>query len=523
MKKSVLFLFAMTCFMAQAQTIAVNGVQTGVWDADTVLVTGNVTVTDSLRVLPGTLVLFDGFYGITVMKDARFEAHGTASDSIVFTVADTTGFSQYESENGGWDGFQINKVGSFLLDYCVLEYGKAFSGDDWFGGVLNIANSDNVRILHSTLRHSAAHERGGAISAVDSRVQMQACAVNYNTVYNEYNMYIYGGGASFLRCDVELSEMEFRGNEAPTIGGALSLDSCAVWLDRSVFVDNKGINGGGLYLMRSNDWECRLSNLLFDDNYSGHFGGGFALADASPEVYNVLVVNNNSEGVSCNGVFFYGHSSPKMTNCIIYGNYPLDTGSVLDTTQMWVWTMDDYAPEFRNCLIEGGLSQIHSYEFIQVFDDIIDADPRFVDAANHDFRLAPDSPCRDAGWLETPDYITQGVDLDGMPRCMNYRIDMGPYEFLTASVKKEETRRDFARLIGNPLHAQSRIEFDDGVKGDLTVSVYDLTGVCTASKTINVDGLRSLEIGDLADRLAPGLYLVEVKGKDVRCTLKAVK
>lgn len=523
MKKSVLFIFVMACFAAQAQTIAVNGVQTGVWDADTVLVTGDVTVTDSLRVLPGTVVLFDGFYGITVQKGARFEAHGTATDSIVFTVADTTGFSQYESGNGGWNGFNLKMVGCFLLDYCVLEYGKAFADDDWNGGVLNIDGCDDVRIRHSTMRYSAAYERGGAVNAIDSRVQMQACSVNYNTVYNEYNMFIYGGGASFLRCDVEMSEMEFKGNEASTIGGALSLDSCSVLLDRSVFVDNLGVNGGGLYLMRSNDKECRLSNLLFDDNYSGHFGGGFALADASPEVYNVLVVNNRSEGVSCNGVFFYGHSSPQMTNCIIYGNYPSDTSSFMDTTQMWVWTMDDYAPEFRNCLVEGGMSHIHSYDYIHVFEDIIDADPRFVDAANHDFRLASDSPCRDAGWMETPDYITQGVDLDGLPRCSNYRIDMGPYEFLTASVKKEETRRDFARLIGNPLHAQSRIEFDDGVKGDLTVSVYDLTGVCTASKTINVDGLQSLEIGDLADHLTPGLYLVEVKGKKVRCTLKAVK
>ena len=522
MKKALFtFLLFGALVAAQAQTIQVSGDQTGVWDADTVFVVGDVMVMDSLRVLPGTVVLFEDFFGITVSKGATFAAQGTESDSIVFTVVDTTGFSRYFSAQGGWNGFHLYRSGIFLLEYCVLEYGKAFLNHDWFGGVLNIEGCDDVSILHCTLRSSAAHERGGALCAVDSRVRLQSCAINNNTVFNEENMYLYGGGACFLRCDVEMSEMEFRGNNAPTIGGALSIDSCSMVLDRSVFVDNVGVNGGGLYLMRS-DKKCLMSNLLFDDNYSRHFGGGFALADVSPEIYNVLVTNNRSEGVSCNGVFFYGNSSPRITNSIVYGNYPPEGNAHTDSTQMWVWTFEDNAPEFRNCLIEGGMKYINASESITVFENVKDDDPLFVDAERHDFRLQEGSPCRDAGSMETPDYVTEGLDLGGGRRVSNGRIDIGPYEYSGTAVSQFPAT-PYARLVGNPLNANSFIEFDEAIKGEVSVSFYDLTGRCESSKLFDVEALRHLAIGDLSKGLAPGIYLIEVKSQQGICTLKAVR
>ena len=380
MKKIILLVLLAACFTMQAQIIQVNGTQNGVWDVDTVLVTGNVMVDESLRVMPGTLVLFDGFYSIIVGKDASFEAQGIETDSIVFTVADTTGFHNFESAKGGWNGIWLERAGHFLLDFCVLEYGKCLDSIGYLGGALRVNYCDDVYISHSTLHHNSTFKKGGAIEAENSRVEMLACSLHHNKVLYAIDQFNYGGAASFLKCNVKLSEMEFRNNDGSVcIGGALSVDSCSVVVDRSVFVDNLGVNGGGMYLMRSNDFDCRLSNLLFDHNISHHFGGGFALLDASPEVNNVLVFDNSSVGVSCNGVFFYGNSSPRINNSIIYGNYiPVGDTLTIDTAQMWVWTFEDYGPSFYNCLIEGGTKYVHSAENIVAFENIIDVDPMFV-------------------------------------------------------------------------------------------------------------------------------------------------
>ncbi|MBO4328973.1 MAG: right-handed parallel beta-helix repeat-containing protein [Bacteroidales bacterium] len=508
-----------------AQTMEVAGVQSGVWEADTILVTGHVQVQEALTVQPGTLVLFDGFYHIVVDKGAAFSALGSVTDSIVFTVADTTGFAQYDTPDGGWDGFQVYG-GTIRLDYCVVEYGKASDPNDIEGGAFHVEGG-SLDITHSTLRCNFSRDQGGAVYAQDALIRMSTSRMNGNKVYTEDGTYaMYGGGASFLRCDVIMSENEFRGNYGPScIGGALALDSCAVLLDRSVFFENMAINGGGLYLMRSNDKKCRFSNLLFHDNTAGHFAGGFAVAGASPEVYNVTVTRNHSRGVNCNGVFFYQESSPKFANCIIYGNYPeqgLDFET--DTVQMWVWTYEGYAPEFRNSLVEGGLKMIHSGEFIEVFEDVLDVDPLFVDPEDYNFRLSEESPCRDAGKVLTPQDLLEGFDLDGLPRLVNRRVDLGPYEFSPAAVDETPwTAQSF--LIGNPLGGDSRVCLWLDAPDVLRVRVCSLDGRLMAEQApmACAEGRAELPVGPLAERLASGLYLIEVTGQHRRFVLKAVK
>lgn len=519
----ILFILMVWAWTGQAQSLSVMGAQTGVWDADTVHVSGDVVVQDSLVVLPGTVVLFDRFFSITVGDNAVFRALGTAEDSIRFTIADTTGMSLYNSGRGGWNGIAINKAKQVQLDYCILEYGKAANEMDQRGGALNVTNSRNVTITNCSLKNNFSRDRGGAVHAEDSHLVFKDCQFLRNKVYTEDNVFaMYGGAADFLRCDVEMKGVELRENYGPTcIGGALSFDSCAVVMDRAVFADNIGLNGGGMYLMRCNDKECRLSNLLFDGNFSGHFGGGMALADASPEIYNMLVYNNTSEGVSCNGVFFYQYCSPKLTNCIVYGNYP-DNG--LDTTQMWIWTFEGHAPEIRNCLIEGDTTFIRGAHLMKVFEDNIDADPLFVDPENHDFRLSEDSPCRDAGWLGTPQEVLEGLDLGGFARLVNQRIDIGPYEYSPAGVDEPLPQLPFARLIGNPLRPESRLVLELNQAEAVKVKVYSLTGREIAAYAFPcVKGVNEMRLGTLTDRLAPGVYLLEIVAGSRKCILKAVR
>ena len=77
MKTRVLLFLLLCGLLAKAQTVEVSGSQSGIWDADTILVTNNVSVEDSLCILAGTTVLFENFYSISVEHGATLKALGT--------------------------------------------------------------------------------------------------------------------------------------------------------------------------------------------------------------------------------------------------------------------------------------------------------------------------------------------------------------------------------------------------------------------------------------------------------------
>lgn len=527
-KYAFFILLAILPIVTRGQSvITVQGQQTGVWDADTVWVTGDVEVADSLMIMPGTTVLFDGFYGITVSNGSVFTARGNADDSIVFTVTDTLGFHIYNTEKGGWNGLQFHKAGKVRMDYCKIQYGKASRDSDQHGGAMNVLLSNDVEINNSTFFCNFAREHGGAINAEDSKLVFSECEINDNKLYTGDDMYfMYGGGARFLKCDLVMTDMEFRNNYGEiSIGGALSLDSCSVIMDRAVFANNQGLNGGGFYIMRCNHKTCRLSNLLIYDNYSGHFGGGMAFSDASPEVYNVTVFGNKSDGVTCNGVFYFQESSPKMTNCIVYGNYPDYSGINMDTIQQWVWTYDGYVPEFRNCLFENGRKSFAGADHIVVYEDVIDSDPCFVDPENRDFHLREDSPCRDAGKVLTPDFILESVDLDGLPRLASRRVDLGPYEYSPAEVQETANHISGPQVLGTPLNAQSQIVFNLQQASSVMVRIFDVLGRLVSEKPFGWHdaGVTCLNLGDQVEELNEGVYLIEVKLNNSIFTLKTIK
>ena len=336
MKTRILLLLLLcTCF-AKAQNIEVSGLQSGVWEADTVFVTGDVVVANALNIVAGTTVVFDGFYSIRVKENAILQALGTRTDSICFTVTDTTYFHVFNSGRGGWNGIRLEKAGPSKFDYCRFQYGKAALDDDKDGGALRIYNCQEVEINHSTLFCNFSRQHGGALNAEHSNVMMHDCNVSHNLNFSgdDAAYYMYGGGLRFINCEVELTGTNFRHNTGMNaIGGALSLDSCAVNIDRCKFEHNYGINGGGLYLIRCYDRPCSITNSLFAHNTSGHFGGGLAISDSSPLISNLTVANNHSIGVNCGGIFFYQHSSPAVWNCIVYGN--TNEGLLEQPVQMW--------------------------------------------------------------------------------------------------------------------------------------------------------------------------------------------
>lgn len=526
MKTRILLLFLFCGLVTHAQNIEVSGIQSGTWDADTVFVTDNVVIEDALTIMHGTTVVFDGFYNISVGENASLNVLGTRSDSIIFTVTDTTGFHVFNTGRGGWNGIRLVKADVSRFEYCRFQYGKAALDNDQDGGALRIYHCDDVEINNSTLFCNFSREHGGALNAEYSSVTMRDCNVCNNLTYTGLDTvyFMYGGGLRFINCNVEIVGTNFRYNNGQAaIGGAISLDSCAVFIDRCRFEHNFGINGGGLYLIRSNHNDCRISNSLFANNTSGHFGGGLAISDSSPLISNLTVANNHSIGVNCGGIFFYQYSSPVLWNCIVYGNtneVPLE-----EPVQMWAWTYDDYAPEFHNCLIQYGLENISNNEVITVYENCLDEDPLFVDLENEDFHLNANSPCINAGAPETPDVILEGLDLDGIGRVNDGMVDLGAFEYDLDGIYETSKNVSTILIVGNPITASSYAEIETNNNSIMMASLYSLDGKQLIYKNIGVSqkGYNRIELGELFQPLSSGTYLLVIQTNGKAFTSKAVK
>ncbi len=512
--------------VAEAQIIEVSGLQSGVWEAETIVVKGNVTVQDSLNIMPGTTILFDGFYSINVKNNAKLNAIGTENDSILFTIADTTGFHVFDSGRGGWNGIRLDKAGACKFNYCRFQYGKAALDDDQDGGALRIFNSDNVEISHSTLFCNFSREHGGALNAVDSKVMIHDCKVNNNLTYTGLDTvyFMYGGGLRFLKCEVDIIKTNFRYNYGESaIGGAISIDSCEAKIDRCRFEYNYGINGAGLYLIRCYDNPCSITNSLFANNISGHFGGGLAISDSSPLVSNLTVANNHSIGVNCGGIFFYQNSSPAVWNCIVYGN--TNEAPLEEPVQMWSWTYDGYAPEFHNCLVQYGLENISNHEAITIYENCLDEDPLFGGMAPDEFYIWIDSPCFNAGSLDTPAEVLEGLDLLDLPRVYGGIIDIGAYEVDPTDVPENIEKECPIRIVGNPITPSSYAEIDCKNICNLMAMVYSIDGKLLVNKNLEIVhiGLNRIEIGEMFQNLTNGTYLFVLGTAEKTFVTKIVK
>ena len=520
-------LLVLSSSFIKAQNIEVSGAQSGIWQADTVFVMGDINVHETLQIESGTTVLFKGYYSIIVEQGAAIRAIGTEDDPIVFTVADTTGFNIFNSGKGGWNGIRMDKAGVSDFDHCTFQYGKASTVVQQRGGAFSIRDCEEVNINNSDLFCNFSREYGGAVYGESSTIHMNNCNVDENKVYSRIDTiyYMYGAGMCFLKCDLELTDMRFRRNYGEiTIGGALSMDSCSVVLDRAEFRDNYGLNGAGFYIMRCNDKECRISNCLFDHNHAGHFAGGLAFANASPEVDNIIVTRNRADGVKCQGIFFYENSAPKMSNCIIWDNINVESLNFADTTQMWLWTFDSFAPKFYNCLIQGGLKLVTGAENIKVNENMMEDDPCFVDLENGDLHLKPESPCINAGTNAIAQELLDGYDLDGVWRVCGNAIDLGSYEFSAASVMEQKFVENNIFILGNPITTSSKAQIELKKAGHVSAFVFSIDGKMVWTNdygTLNL-GINYLDLSDMM-QLNSGIYFLQINSADGVSTTKLVR
>jgi hypothetical protein len=181
----LLIVFIILHQLTHAQTIFVSGhiSKDTTWLADTVKIAGNITIDSgkTLTINKGTYVQAQDYYKFII--NGCIKAIGTQTDSIVFTVKDTTGYSIHNKTDGSWGGFcfsntpLINDTSSF--EYCRVQYCKKTTER---GGAFSINSFSKIKIWHCLIINNSCLKNGGSLFCNESNP-----IVMYNTFKNNYS------------------------------------------------------------------------------------------------------------------------------------------------------------------------------------------------------------------------------------------------------------------------------------------------------------------------------------------------
>ncbi|MHC4314205.1 MAG: right-handed parallel beta-helix repeat-containing protein [Planctomycetota bacterium] len=262
--------------------------------------------------------------------------------------------------------------------------------------------------------------------------------------------YEYGGGMhSYNDSSPNLINCTFISNTA-TAGGAIRHSTGSLRLYNCIFNSNSAGWGGGA-IMNSNS-DTFFFNCIFNGNSTGGEGGVILNYHCHPMLIN-CTFSRNSAGYG--GVIFNTGSDATLSNCILRGNTATKGNEIhLDFyTDFWgSETPSTINVDYSD--VEGGAAGVYVDTdcTLNWGEGNIDADPCFVDADNGDYHLLFSSPCIDAG---EPDYIPSPgeKDIDGEPRVIGGRVDMGVDEFismLTTILRVSPTEFQFSSYENGP-------------------------------------------------------------------------
>jgi hypothetical protein len=335
------------------------------------------------------------------------------------------------SANSAYEGGGIyNEYGKPMLTNCK------FSGNSakYYGGGMSSFHSGPT-LTNCTFSDNSSNSDGGGMYNLFSSPMLTNCTFSMNSANSD------GGGMhNFYYSNPELTNCTFRGNLAKYEGGGM-------WNDRS---------------------NPTLTNCAFRGNSAGRRGGGMCNDSSDPNMANCAFTGNSAS--TGGGMYSEFYSSSTLTNCTFSSNSALN-GSALacDSHDR------SYPSNLRviNCILwdsENGVWNNDNSMITITYSDVqggwpgegnIDADPCFVDPGywdtnstpvpppsppgpppgpplapistssyswvEGDYHLLEDSPCIDSG---DPNYVAEPneTDLDGRPRVVGGRIDMGAYE-----------------------------------------------------------------------------------------------
>jgi hypothetical protein len=360
--------------------------------------------------------------------------------------------------------FTGTESASCVLSGFTICNGKAERGGGIYGGPWE--DRAEAVIQHNVITANRAASSGGAVFWFDGAILNNTIASN-----------VAGYGGALQGCDGAIVGNRIEENTAEEDGGGVA--GCSGTIEDNTFAGNSARRGGGLYcgagVIRDNTitgniadkggglyWCSALmeNNLIAGNNaggvvwcygvirnntITGNQGGGVNLFKGT--IQNNTIAENQGGGLdACDGTIMNNLISGNSTeynggglnNCsgIIQNN--TITGN---SAGQYGGGLADCSGTIRNCIIwgnsgtppwdQGWASVMPTYCCIEDWlwggRGNTAEDPRFIDPAEGDYHLGPDSPCIDTGinfyWLVWPQQ-----DLDGNCRLHGASVDMGCYE-----------------------------------------------------------------------------------------------
>jgi hypothetical protein len=368
------------------------------------------------------LILRPGTYQGAGNRDINFNGKSIILQSIdpqdeeivQSTIIDCQG-SEAEPHRAFW--FRRQEDPNAIVQGITMTGG----GGMYDGGAIKCANNSNPTIRNCLFMNNSARGRAGAIYVDRSSPVIANCTFIGNIATDGY------GGA--IACFYD---------SFPLIKNCLITGNTAAGADH---------HGGGICFWNGSDG--LVLNCLVTANSADHRGGGLYAYWSDPTYINCTVIGNYAlEG---GGICSFRESNPLVINCIVRDNRSPDGDqlALINTSRVWAGTQIPTSMTVSYSNIQGGSAEatvdplctltwgdgnidglagfLDPGVWIDPNTPLVPEDDYFV-AGN--YHIAPASPCYQAG--DSNSLPAESItDLDGEPRVLDNRVEMGSDEVLT--------------------------------------------------------------------------------------------
>lgn len=318
-----------------------------------------------------------------------------------------------DGPNGGALQISSSALITSMVYNCVFTNNSLTNGGNYGGAGYN---SSPLRMSRCTFVSNYCNNVGGGWYISHSNTLIFDCLFTSNRATD--------GGGMAIAANALVSNCTFVGNNAGTGGGVDFYVSHGGLVVNCVFSNNTANQGGAVGFYHESAGEVR--NCLITDNTAMNSAGGIYLRSVLSPPFPAGTSIYTNRVVSCTITRNFAPTGGgielvcppyEVVNSIIYSN------AATDAARVDLYNDGPYAygafTSYYSCCTSSNLPTGNN----------ITNNPKFVDYAGRDFRLAKGSPCIDAG--ENLSWMDAAVDLGGIARIQGVRpkVDIGAYEF----------------------------------------------------------------------------------------------